>query len=392
MVYDPKYYIKPFGIDGDLAAIPDAAQPDGSVSYEQAFPIDYSLNKNTNPAAKAVPRTQFNQLMLDVTANIQQYWQYGCPEFITSVKNGGTPFPYSKKAICRYVKSSGVTGIFQSLADSNTDAPETSPGVFSNAWNEIPYRLNAIDTGTSNAIQIFAGKNLAVSAPGVMLVVRANASNLSGPCTIQIGNNGAELKPVKVFYHSTTTDPLLGMIVAGGTYIFIENNNQYYLMNPSPIISEQLFCRVTFTPTGTDVVGPLTTNHKILFNSTAVGQTSWWDAANHQFICAGPFGYYTLTGVVNSTGGGTSQQFLAGIKNGTTAVVANNAVPTGAIAPTSITLPGNTFVLDTSLDTVYAAWTNTAPVASTTVGDDGNGIFTASELNFIQLTFVGSNI
>lgn len=116
-----KYFIDPFAISGDKSAIPDASQPDGSVSYDQGFGPDYQLDP-ADPSSLDVPRDQFNQFGFDITSNIQQYQQFGFPNFITSSDNGGSPFPYSKNASVR--ASDGNN--YYSLIDTNTDTPPSS--------------------------------------------------------------------------------------------------------------------------------------------------------------------------------------------------------------------------------------------------------------------------
>lgn len=111
-----KYFKYTFGQDGDLTTIPDAATLDGSVSYDIGFGVLYQ----TDPATTGlnIPRAQFNKLMNDVTKAIQQYQQFGFPDFITTSDNGGTPFSYSQYAFVRY---SGAT--YYSLVNSNTSDP-----------------------------------------------------------------------------------------------------------------------------------------------------------------------------------------------------------------------------------------------------------------------------
>ena len=69
----PKYYSTPFAASGTQATIPNATQPDGSVSYTSGYGIDYQLDQNTDPNYLDVERDRFNNLMYDVTNNLQ-YW------------------------------------------------------------------------------------------------------------------------------------------------------------------------------------------------------------------------------------------------------------------------------------------------------------------------------
>jgi microcystin-dependent protein len=79
----PHYYIYPFGLNADdLASIPDNAAVDGSVSYYAGWTDPYEYNLVTNPAALPIPRGQMNQLLFDITLNIQEYQQYGAPQWV----------------------------------------------------------------------------------------------------------------------------------------------------------------------------------------------------------------------------------------------------------------------------------------------------------------------
>lgn len=105
-----------FAVDGDRVAINEATQPSGIISMQSGYPSPYSLIP-TNPLAKKIERTKFNQLMYLVTSEIRQYQQFGAPNFITSGENGGVDYEYAKGA--RIVES-GV--LYESLIDANTDA------------------------------------------------------------------------------------------------------------------------------------------------------------------------------------------------------------------------------------------------------------------------------
>ena len=97
----PKYYILPFASSGTKAAVPDATQIDGTVSYTDGYGADYSLPLDSDPAALAPERDKWNQLWYDITLNVQQYQQHGFPEFITTSDNGGSPYAYAQGSCCR---------------------------------------------------------------------------------------------------------------------------------------------------------------------------------------------------------------------------------------------------------------------------------------------------
>lgn len=118
-----KYFRFPFGLTGDRAAIPDAVQPSGEVSFEEGYSIDYQLNPATEPSAKNIERDKANQLYYDITQSIKEYQEFGAPYWIEAAQNGGVAFPYKKYALVRYDIGGGETPIFQSLVASNTDLP-----------------------------------------------------------------------------------------------------------------------------------------------------------------------------------------------------------------------------------------------------------------------------
>lgn len=116
-----------FAASGDISPIPDAAQVDGSISYTEGYGLDYELDPNTEPDAKRIERTKFNDLMRAVTENVQQYQYYGNPEFVTTGQNGGTPVSYAKGAIVNYDVGGGVFQLYGSLVANNTVLPGSDP-------------------------------------------------------------------------------------------------------------------------------------------------------------------------------------------------------------------------------------------------------------------------
>lgn len=117
-----KFFKTPFAESGDKTAVPDATQPDGSVSYDQGYGFDYQRDQDIDPLAKNVERDKQNQLFNDITAALRQYQVYAFPDFITTADNGGTAFSYSKYAVVRYDDGSGFR-LYESLVDANTSLP-----------------------------------------------------------------------------------------------------------------------------------------------------------------------------------------------------------------------------------------------------------------------------
>lgn len=123
-------YIRiPFAEAGDRTAVPEASQPSGAVSYTDGFTVDYQLEQGVDPDAKDVPRQEFNQIIYATQVPIQQYQQFGFPDFITTSDNGGTPFSYSANATVRY---NGIN--YFSLVDFNTELPTNAA-----FWGVVQY-------------------------------------------------------------------------------------------------------------------------------------------------------------------------------------------------------------------------------------------------------------
>lgn len=106
-----RYFGIPFAVLGDRIAVPDATQPDGSVSFSQGFGFDYE-RENTEPAYKPVPREQTNALYHDITEAIGVLQKQGAPDWTANA------MPYSINAQVRHIDSN-----WSSRIDNNNDTP-----------------------------------------------------------------------------------------------------------------------------------------------------------------------------------------------------------------------------------------------------------------------------
>ena len=107
----PYYYVYPFAVDGNLEAVPTSDPGTGAMSYQDGFTINYEQDLLTVPTALPIPRTQFNQVVFDITNNIQQYQQHAAPQWTPASANLGTALPYDIYAKVRYnVGSPGNDG------------------------------------------------------------------------------------------------------------------------------------------------------------------------------------------------------------------------------------------------------------------------------------------
>lgn len=137
---------QPFAAQGDRQEVPFEAQPSNLVSWETGWTIDYTLNIQTDPRAKAIERQKNNYLSWVMSSILSQYQRQGTPEWVGPADNGGNPLGYAVGATVIY---GGV--YYVSLTANNI----TEPGVVGSNW-QVHARLAATDVqaaaGTSRQL------------------------------------------------------------------------------------------------------------------------------------------------------------------------------------------------------------------------------------------------
>jgi hypothetical protein len=144
-----RYFITPFGLDGDLQSIPTAIDPSGYVSYTQGWTYDYERPTDGSDAlSKDIIRQTMNSLFCDITTYLQDQQQYCAPEMISSADNGGSAFPYGIGAITR--TGSGTSWInWVSLVSGNTVTP-----VEGSSWSQLATAKQiAVETARAEAAE-----------------------------------------------------------------------------------------------------------------------------------------------------------------------------------------------------------------------------------------------
>lgn len=169
------YFRTPFATSGTKNPIPNDVQPSGAVSFTEGFGLDYELEIGVDPAALPVPRPESNNLYFLITQAIQQYQQFGTPEWIASTDNGGTPYAYAQFARVKYTDGN----VWVSLVAANTATPGTDPTKWALAAttqvtagnyagivvvNATPYTLLAANKG---CLHIFTGSAAVVNMPAI---------------------------------------------------------------------------------------------------------------------------------------------------------------------------------------------------------------------------------
>lgn len=190
-------YIRfPFAVDAvDKVRPPDETQLDNSVSFQSGYPVQYEQDPTTVGTARRIERDEFNGLMFSAFQEIQQYQQFGIPNFITAAQNGGTSFPYGLNATVRRDPGSG-SRIYQSLAASNDTTP---PGA---NWRDI----------TDSITAIAAGSGIAVTGSGAGRTISLDIDGLPGVLQSDIGN--ADSIPANINSLSSQREMTLGQLQA----------------------------------------------------------------------------------------------------------------------------------------------------------------------------------
>lgn len=115
-----RYFGIPFATTGDRITVPDATQPDGSVSFTQGFGFDYE-RPNTDPAYKPVPRDGTNGLFHDITEALGIAQRQGVSDWTVDAQ------PYPINALARHTNK-----VWRSLAANNNVTP-----VEGASWTEV---------------------------------------------------------------------------------------------------------------------------------------------------------------------------------------------------------------------------------------------------------------
>lgn len=116
-----KFFNTIFATGGDTAAIPDATQGDGSVSFTQGYSPDYQADPST-PGVLYPERNKMNYLFETITAALNMWQTHGLCDFISPSDNSGLAYPYDIYALVRYDNGSGVQ-LYYSQKNNNTDTP-----------------------------------------------------------------------------------------------------------------------------------------------------------------------------------------------------------------------------------------------------------------------------
>ena len=147
-----KRIITPFAENGDRVQVFDETQANGEVSYNQGYPSQYSMDVNKDPTntARRVNRDRFNQILHDITGNIQEWQNQLFPAYVPPSENNKVAMSYSKGMV---VDFNGVARV--SLVNNNTSEPSDAK-----TWADLfPLPTVLGGTGHDKGIKIPDGIN-----------------------------------------------------------------------------------------------------------------------------------------------------------------------------------------------------------------------------------------
>lgn len=299
----------PFAENGDRTAIQDVPPADGTVNYETGYTPQYSLDIVSDPTARRVNRDRFNQLMHDITSNIQEWQNQLFPSYVPPTSNGNTALSYSRGMIVTFNNTARV-----SLVDNNTTQPDSS------SWADaFPFPIGLGGTGALNASD--ARTNLGIQAASTVL------AGLIRIATQQEANDGSVANAV-------ITPQTLGVIlenfspgaVGGGNDSIFWENDQVVTRDYTITASQN-----AMTAGPVNIGKPETTITSISSDGTNITVTS----SAHGLIAGDPVsisgttnynGDYTVGAVTNS--GVFTITNALNVATETTGTVANNPVVT----------------------------------------------------------------
>lgn len=120
-----KWYTYRFGENGNVSAVPETAQGGGELSFQEGWGSDYDLDLATQTNAKAILRTQHNQLWQGITGNINFWQQNLYPLYTPAASNGGTAVSYPFGTRVRYDAGSGLN-VYEVINAAGTNSLPSS--------------------------------------------------------------------------------------------------------------------------------------------------------------------------------------------------------------------------------------------------------------------------
>lgn len=284
-----KYFDVPFANAGTTATVPDATQTNGSISFTQGYGPNYSRNLATDPLALAVDSASMNYMWNVVTAQLQQYQQFGAPEWISAANNGGSSFAYDYGAKVRY-SASGLPPFLTYVSSVPGAGTNTSvPGADAN------WRLTGIDLSN------FFNATYATAIGGYPINTVLMKANFQGFWINQSAAN--------------TNNPDTG---GAGWVTFITSSVQSWSAAQSGV-----FVPIQPAAAAGTLILPFASGNNFIVGANVNGSSNVTNAINGNFVLGTPSGITPglnqsgqITFLQNGTGGYTITSFSSSWKSG----------------------------------------------------------------------------
>jgi hypothetical protein len=166
-----------FAAIGDLTVIPEAVDAGGAVSMPAGWGANYSRNLANDALALAIDRATTNWLFNVITAQLQQYQEFGAPEWISTANNGGTAFAYDFGAKVRYSVSGNAPFLTYTSAVAGQATNTSTPGADANWRLTSTGNVDKFNNTYSAAIGGYPLGALLESDDGLSLYVSTTAAN-----------------------------------------------------------------------------------------------------------------------------------------------------------------------------------------------------------------------
>lgn len=226
------FILYPFATDGDVpvGGIPETGSNSDPVNYQNGWTVPYEY-PTTNPSYLPVPRTAFNQVLLDVSSACQQFQWQGVPLYVAP--GAGGPAGYLLYSYVAYDAGSGLQ-IWESQTGTNISPNTSVPGADNN-W--LPTSGNAQGVATGSIIDFPTFIPPAGHLPAVgQSISRVTYSKLfNAICPTLTCNTTSASTLVTVTSPNGTAGMFVGMYVEGAalkpnsTIASIVNGTQFNL-------------------------------------------------------------------------------------------------------------------------------------------------------------------
>jgi hypothetical protein len=139
------YFSVPFADSGDKTTIPVAADPGGAVSFEEGYTPDYSADQETEPAAKDVPRRQFNYFENVISGAMKEIQERGFKVYDVLVNYPVNSFTIGSDG--GMYKSREINGPDTAIVDPVGDATGIWDNITNNYAHFAEVQSSGVDAG-----------------------------------------------------------------------------------------------------------------------------------------------------------------------------------------------------------------------------------------------------